>query len=105
MKRRITKEEYENAVRIRAKIANIVNISLTLISIVVILVSVFLAMFNVMSYTVMGVIVPLALIVYLAMGVISQKNDSRKSVMIVYIVLISICAIVFFVDFVYLLIS
>lgn len=100
-KRQITKEEYENAVRIRAKIHKIVNITITIISIVVAIVSMLLAMMGIISYALMGVIVPLALAIYLLMGVLVAHNDQRKGVMIFYIIMISICLIVFLFDLFY----
>ncbi|MGM9972287.1 MAG: hypothetical protein ACI35W_07750 [Anaeroplasmataceae bacterium] len=100
-KRQITKEEYENAVRIRAKIHKIVNITITIISIVVALVAMLLAVMGIISFAIMGVIVPLALAIYLLMGVLVAHNDQRKGVMIFYIIMISICLIVFLFDLFY----
>lgn len=100
-KRQITKEEYENAIKVRRKISSTINITITVISLVAAILSALAAVAGVISYDLMSVIMPGAMALYLVMGVLSIKEESRKSVMIIYIVAISICVIVFFFDLIY----
>lgn len=94
MKRQISQQEINE---IKIKVSKYLNIILTIVSISVVIISIFLLAGNVISGKQAGVIIPAALLVYLIMGVLSNRFETRKAVMAIYITLISICAIVLFI--------
>ncbi len=96
-------KDYEKALIIRGKIAKVVNIVLSVISIIAVIITAFLCALNKIDIVKAGIIIPLSLIVYLLMGVLSLvgSKENRKAVMIVYIIAISICGILLFVSIIY----
>ena len=94
-------EEINEKLILKAKISRIVNITLTILSVVVMIITAFLFATNVISKGVAGLLIPGSLAVYLLMGVLSNINEKRKSVMILYIVLLSLSILVFYFDLIY----
>lgn len=91
----------EKDLLLRAKISKYVNVALTIISMIVVIIAAFLLATKNISGVVAGLIIPGALMVYLLMGVLSNRYEDRRPVMIIYIVLLSICAVAFFIDLIY----
>lgn len=94
MKKKISQQEINI---LKLKISKYINIVLTIISITVVIISMFLLAGNIISGKAAGIIIPAALLVYLIMGVLSNRYENRKVVMAIYITLISICAIILFI--------
>ncbi len=95
------KKTPEEMALLKYKVNRALNIIITILSVVVIIICAFLVSYGKIDKGTAGVIIPLALIVYLVMGVLSNRYEKRKTVMIIYIVLITICALVFFIDLVW----
>lgn len=91
----------EDVALLKYKLNKFFNIFFTIASVIVVIVCAFLLSYGKISKGTAGIIIPLALIVYLFMGVLSNRYEKRKPVMIIYIVLMVICIIVLFFDIVW----
>ncbi len=96
-------KDYEKALIIKGKISKVVNIILSIISIIVVIITAFLCALNKIEFVKAGIIIPLALMVYLFMGVLSLigTKENRKPVMVIYITAISICGVLLFISIIY----
>ena len=103
MKNNQNSEDYKIAIAIKAKISRVLNVIISIVSMIVCIVTAFVYAAGHMKMTTAGMIIPGALLVYLVMGLLTlvYSNEKRKSVMIIYIVGISLCAIAFILTFIY----
>ncbi|MCR5705996.1 MAG: hypothetical protein K6G48_04310 [Acholeplasmatales bacterium] len=95
--------DYDRAVAIKGKLSKILNVIVSVVSIIVSIITAFLYAAGKVEMTTAGIIIPAALLIYLVMGVLTLvgSNEKRKSVMIIYIIGISICAVILFISVIY----
>ncbi len=98
-----SRQEYEKAIAVKSKFSRILNIIVSVLSIIAIIIIAFLCALGNIKLTTAGIWIPLLLMVYLLMGLFSLigSNENRKSVMIIYIVAISLCGILLFFSVIY----
>lgn len=99
--RKINKVSNQEVIIVRGKVAKFINIILTIASIAIVVVVAFLFALNKIEPMLVGVLVPLALIVYVIMGIISSVSENRKTPIIIYSVVLVICVLVLFFDIVW----
>jgi len=97
------RSDYERAVAIKAKLSKIFNVIVSITAIIVSIVTAFLCAAGSIEPAIAGIIIPAALLIYLVMGVLTLvgTNETRKSVMIIYIIGISLCAVILFISVIY----
>ncbi len=97
------RSDYERAVAIKAKLSKIFNVLVSITAIIVSIVTAFLCAAGSIEPAIAGIIIPAALLIYLVMGVLTLvgTNETRKSVMIIYIIGISLCAVILFISVIY----
>ncbi len=97
------RSDYERAVAIKAKLSKIFNVVVSITAIIVSIVTAFLCAAGSIEPAIAGIIIPAALLIYLVMGVLTLvgTNETRKSVMIIYIIGISLCAVILFISVIY----
>ena len=97
------RSDYERAVAIKTKLSKIFNVVVSITAIIVSIVTAFLCAAGSIEPAIAGIIIPAALLIYLVMGVLTLvgTNETRKSVMIIYIIGISLCAVILFISVIY----
>ncbi len=97
------RSDYERAVAIKAKLSKIFNVVVSITAVIVSIVTAFLCAAGNIEPAIAGIIIPAALLIYLVMGVLTLvgTNETRKSVMIIYIIGISLCAVILFISVIY----
>ena len=97
------RSDYERAVAIKAKLSKIFNVVVSITAIIVSIVTAFLCAAGSIEPAIAGIIIPAALLIYLVMGVLTLvgTNETRKSVMMIYIIGISLCAVILFISVIY----
>ena len=97
------RSDYERAVAIKAKLSKIFNVVVSITAIIVSIVTALLCAAGSIEPAIAGIIIPAALLIYLVMGVLTLvgTNETRKSVMIIYIIGISLCAVILFISVIY----
>ncbi len=98
-----SRQEVERAITVKNKVSKIINIIISVLSIIAIIIIAFLCVFHKINLTTAGILIPLFLMIYLLMGLFSLMgtNENRKSVMIIYIIAISLCGILLFFSIIY----
>lgn len=96
-----TKEEYQRASLINAKIKKYLNVAVTIACVVAVIIIIIVKMVGSMSNELLGILLPSFLALFCFMNVLAMKDEKRKGVMIIYIVILSICLIVLFFDIIY----
>lgn len=97
------KSDYERALIIKDKIYKWANVIISIACIIVAVVTAFLCALKAIDLKTAGVIIPAAMLIYLVMGLLSliHTEEKRKTVMIIYIVGISLCAVLLFISVIY----
>lgn len=98
-----SKKEIEKAIVVKSKISRIFNVIVSIVSIICCMLFAFLFALKKIKLTTAGVLIPLCLMIYLLMGLLSLvgSKENRKSVMIIYIIAISLSGIVLFLSLIY----
>lgn len=86
---------------LRLQVNKVVNITITILSIAVVVLSAFLLAMNIISGEAAGIIIPIGILVYLLMGMLSNWGEKRKPVLLIYAVCMILCAIVLIFDIVW----
>lgn len=101
MKRKPTTEEIKRAYEINEKIKKVLNIVITIGSVIAMCVCAILLLTDNMTAALAGVLIPLFMAIFMLMNAFAMKDDNRKGVMIAYIIGLSISLIVLFFDIIY----
>lgn len=99
--KKVTKAEYEHASLIKNKIKKYLNVAITIACAIAIVIIIIVKMTGNMSNELLGILLPSFLSLLCLMNIFAMKDEKRKGIMILYIVILSICLIVLFFDIIY----